>query len=987
MATFTGTDGEDNLNGGANDDSLFGLGGRDRLNGGAGNDLLDGGDGDDFAIYTDAASGVTVDLRNLSPQDTIGAGIDTLIGIENIYGSNFADTLTGDANANFILGGAGSDTLVGNGGADTLSGGTGVDTMIGGSGDDAYFVDTPADVIVEQANDGIDLMLVGETGLSFVLPDNVENMRVSTVFPGIATLTGNSLNNIIEGSHFTTDVIDGGVGADTMIGYQGDDSYYVDNAGDVVVEAAGAGFEQVFASVSYALTDNVENLTLTGTQAIDGTGNALNNVITGNANNNVISGGAGGDILSGGAGNDTLIGGSGDDQLSGGAGDDLLIEGAYAGPRTNDIYDGGDGVDTVDLHNAPAGVTVDLRIAGAQNTGGDGIDTFIGVENIIGTAFDDVLIGVANVRNEFYGGAGNDYFDGGAGQDLIDGGSGIDTVSYDSASGPISINLAMGGGNGDGLSSIENIIGSAFDDVINGSDVDNRLFGQAGNDYLYGAQGNDQLNGGLGADTLIGGTGDDQYFIDLTDTIVEGAGEGVDTIYTFDQSYTLSANLENLVLFGTVAVNGTGNGSANRIDGNSGANILSGGAGDDNLLGEGGNDRLVGGDGFDNLTGGSGADVFADTVANWDFDFIRDMASEDRIIISDADITTFSFSFHDNTIFFSGGSIFLNVVPTGRLVASAASGGGVELRWAPRAVVNDFNGDGRSDILWRNVDGAVGDWLGDANGNFAVNSAVPLRGVPLAWHIAGTGDFNGDGRSDILWRNDSGAVGDWLGTATGDFTVTGVLINVPTEWKIAGTGDFNGDGKTDILWRNASGTIGNWLGTTDGNFAITALSVPVSNDWKIVGTGDFNGDGRTDILWRSIDGRVGDWLGNAGGGFDINPSPLIGVPNEWKVAGTGDFNGDGRSDILWRNDDGRIGDWLGTATGGFTVTSLIVAVPNEWHVAATGDYNGDGRDDILWRNDNGAVGNWLGNPGGDFTINGGLYQVPTSWHVQPDGLL
>ena len=308
-------------------------------------------------------------------------------------------------------------------------------------------------------------------------------------------------------------------------------------------------------------------------------------------------------------------------------------------------------------------------------------------------------------------------------------------------------------------------------------------------------------------------------------------------------------------------------------------------------------------------------------------------------------------------------------------------------------VRNDFNGDGRSDILWRNVDGQLSNWLGQATGGFTPNDANAATVVPTAWQVAGTGDFNGDGRDDILWRNVDGQLTNWLGTANGGFTPNdaNAATVAPTDWQVAGTGDFNGDGRDDILWRNTDGTVSNWLGTATGGFtpndANAARFAPT--DWHVVGTGDFNGDGRDDILWRNDDGSLSDWLGQADGGFVLNDAiALTVVPTAWIVAGTGDFNGDGRDDILWRNTDGTLSNWLGQANGGFVANdaNAAVFVPTDWSVVATGDFNGDGRDDILWRHTDGTLSDWLGTASGGFTPNdaNAAASVPTSWHVQPE---
>ena len=311
-------------------------------------------------------------------------------------------------------------------------------------------------------------------------------------------------------------------------------------------------------------------------------------------------------------------------------------------------------------------------------------------------------------------------------------------------------------------------------------------------------------------------------------------------------------------------------------------------------------------------------------------------------------------------------------------------------------VRDDFNGDGRSDILWRNVDGQLSNWLGTASGGFTQNNANAATVVPTAWFVAGTGDFNGDGRDDILWRNVDGQLSNWLGTANGGFTPNNAnaAAVVPTAWQIVGTGDFNGDGRDDILWRNNDGTLSNWLGTAAGGFtpndANAATFVPTA--WHVAGTGDFNGDGRDDILWRNDNGQLSNWLGQANGGFTPNnANAAAAVLGAWQVVGTGDFNGDGRDDILWRHTDGTLSNWLGNAAGGFTPNdaNAAVVVPTAWTVVAVGDYNGDGRDDILWRHTDGTLSNWLGTASGGFNPNdaNAAAPVPTSWQVQPEPFL
>ena len=159
------------------------------------------------------------------------------------------------------------------------------------------------------------------------------------------------------------------------------------------------------------------------------------------------------------------------------------------------------------------------------------------------------------------------------------------------------------------------------------------------------------------------------------------------------------------------------------------------------------------------------------------------------------------------------------------------------------------------------------------------------------------------------------------GSATGTFaTNNGATATVATNWGVAATGDFNGDGRDDILWRETCGQLTDWLGTPTGGFAQSgAFSQFVATNWTVAATGDFNGDGIDDILWRdSNTGQLTDWLARPPAALLRNANISQLVSTTWHVASIGDFNGDGRDDILWRNDSGQMTEWLGTANGGFT---------------------------------------------------------------------
>jgi hypothetical protein len=262
----------------------------------------------------------------------------------------------------------------------------------------------------------------------------------------------------------------------------------------------------------------------------------------------------------------------------------------------------------------------------------------------------------------------------------------------------------------------------------------------------------------------------------------------------------------------------------------------------------------------------------------------------------------------------------------------------------------DFDGDDKSDLLWRNVQ-TGSDVIWRINGT-AYSGAISLPGASTSWQIVGEGDFNADNNADILWRNaSSGNNAIWYITGSGLSRSATLPRVADTNWKVAGTADFNADGKTDILWRHAS-TGNNTIWLLDGATLLASGSLPRvgSLSWKIAGTGDFNGDGMTDILWRNTsNGSNTIWYVNG-----VNFSSTKGLPQvadqNWKIAGAGDVDGNGTTDIVWRHD----------TTGNNVVWRLnSAAVPSSaplqrvsdvnWKIVRASDFNGDGKADIVWR--------------------------------------
>ncbi len=298
---------------------------------------------------------------------------------------------------------------------------------------------------------------------------------------------------------------------------------------------------------------------------------------------------------------------------------------------------------------------------------------------------------------------------------------------------------------------------------------------------------------------------------------------------------------------------------------------------------------------------------------------------------------------------------------------------------------HNFNADGLSDILWQDTSGNLALW--EMNGGTILNANTAGFGaVPAPWAIVGQRDFNADGKADILWRNTTtGDIAIWEMNGTTILNAnTAGLGNVPTAWSIVGTGDFNGDGMADILWRNTTtGDLAIW--EMNGTTILNANTAGVGNEplnWTVVGVGDFNGDGKADILWRNNNGNVAIWLMNGTTVLNATTATFGNKTMTWSVAGTGDFNGDRMSDILWRDSSGNIAIW---EMNGTTITNANTSgvgnLPTVWSVAETGDFDGNGKSDILWRDTSGDIAIWFMN-GTTIASGTGLGTIPTTFAIQ-----
>ncbi len=616
--SIAGDAGNDVLWGGDGGDSLFGGTGDDLLFGDAGDDLIDGGSGSrDTAVYARATGGVVADLATGTV--TGAAGNDTLLGIENLGGSPFADLLTGSASVNSLVGGAGADTLIGAGGDDVLDGGYGRDwlqggadddTLMGGAGDDtldggehslgdtAQYATAPAGVRVDLASG---VAHDGQGGIDTLISiENVQGGRFADV------LIGNAADNVFRP----------GPGDDTVNGADGTDRVAYDTvSGPVTVDlqagvTSGSAGRDTLVSIEQAQ------------------GSAFADLLIGTTGNDTLLGGAGEDTLDGGLGNDSLDGGPNDSRLgpdwasyvfakgavavnlatglaSGAAGNDTMTgveavmgtvfadtltgdgaDNVLRGNEGNDSIDGGAGSDdAVDYADASGPVMVSL--ATGVSSGADGADAFTGIEGIHGSQFADVLTGDAG-NNRLRGNGGNDTLNGGAGNDIAD---------YSDATGAVMVRLDLGtaaGADGnDSLIGIENIRGSTtFGDSLRGD---------AGPNTIEGRGGNDVIDGGGGLDVAVFNGRFAQYRIVVEvgnfDLVVIGP-EGVDRLN----------NIEVLKFADRVFVVQQGQDLPERLSGSDVGDLLRGRAGNDDVVGAAGDDAVYGDEGEDTLEGGTGDD-------------------------------------------------------------------------------------------------------------------------------------------------------------------------------------------------------------------------------------------------------------------------------------------------------------------------------------------------------------------------------------------
>jgi len=440
----------------------------------------------------------------------------------------FEIAIHGSNRSNYMVGGWGETVIYGYGGDDLINGDffsdTRVwqDTLIGGLGNDTYYVNSGKDVIIEYNNEGMDIV---NSLSSYTLNDNIETL----ILMGNSNINGvgNGSDNLIMGSS-GNNIINGKTGNDTLIGYAGNDSYYIDQEKDMVIELVNEGIDSVYSPIAYTLSDNFENLILTGSNNLTGAGNDLENIITGNSDNDILCGEGGNDKLYSGKGNDTLSGGIGNDTIYGGQGSDTYI--FNRGDGQDILYDVklrshnadqilfGTGISDLIFTKKGENLIIQIKdefgkltndcitILNQFCTSKFDIEKFIftqtrnnlpvlcssinaSANNYEVSTYDiKPVINGSNNKDKLTGSIIDDNISAFAGNDIINAKNGNDTVN---------------GGVGN-----DSIYGETGNDVLNGNEGNDKLYGESGNDTLIGSLGNDFLYGGDSDDTYIFGLGD-----------------------------------------------------------------------------------------------------------------------------------------------------------------------------------------------------------------------------------------------------------------------------------------------------------------------------------------------------------------------------------------------------------------------------------------------------------------------------------------------
>lgn len=575
---------------------------------------INGGSGVDTYVAPASMAGVSADLTagRVTSLDRTWPGSARLISVENLQGSSGNDVLGGTAASNRLDGRAGVDTV--------------------------SYASASASVQVDLAHGST----TGGGG--------------ADVLVSIENATGGTAADVLIGSS-GANVLDGGAGADSLRGGLGNDTYVVNQSGDVLFEAAGAGTDTVKSAISLTLGSQFENLVLLGTANSIGVGNAAANRLVGNAGNNRLDGAAGADRLEGGVGSDRLAGGTEADLLYGGAGNDTLD-----GGQGNDTLSGGSGDDAYVVNSS-----ADRLMEDAQ-AGRDIVRA--SVSAVLPVNIEELsLTGTANLNatgnaaaNVLRGNAGANVLNGLAGADVMIGGAGNDRYVVDDAQDRCV--EAAGGGVDKVEAAVTYTLGEQVENLVLAgmSAIDGT--GNSLANQIIGNSAANMLNGGAGSDTMTGGAGNDLYAVNAAgDVVRELAGQGIDWIRA-SVSYVLDAEVEKISLTGSASIRATGNALANSLTGNAGDNRLDGGAGADSMAGGQGNDTYV-------------------------VDSSRDVVSEVRDQGTDLVIATVSYTLQDEVekLTLAGGAA---IDGTGNRLANTIVG---------NASLNVLDGGGGSDTL------------------------------------------------------------------------------------------------------------------------------------------------------------------------------------------------------------------------------------------------------------------------------------------------
>jgi Ca2+-binding RTX toxin-like protein len=963
LALVSGTTGDDRLVGTAGADSMTGGTGDDVLVGSAGNDTMDGGaDGayGDTVDYSAGTAGVAVNLGTGTATDSWG-NTDTLIGIEHITGTAYADTLIGSAGVNWFRPGKGNDTVIGGGGSDVV-----------------MYEGNSTTVTVDLKNGtafGVDIGTDALTGIRNVHTGAGADVVQLSDLGGYVFARGG--NDKITGGN-ASDTFFGGSGNDTIDGGAGRDSAnYMDDTFDGTRNVAVTGLGVKVNLATGIATDNWGNTdTLLNIEDVSGsryadtlTGNAGDNNLHGEDGNDTLSGDAGYDWLDGGAGADSLLGGAGFDQLTGGAGNDTLDGGAdHDRVNYNNEYNG--------VGLTGKGVTVNLATGTATDNWGN-TDKLVGIEEVTGSRFADVITGDAGDNylwgqegnDSLVGGGGADMLTGNSGNDTLDGGDGRDRVNYsDDYGGPaitgkgVTVNLLTGSatdnwGNVDKLVGIEDVTGSRYADTITGNASDNSLYGNEGNDTLAGNDGNDWLDAGAGSDSLLGGAGYDQLSGGAGNDTIDG-GDGSDTVTYFNDYGDIAPTGKGVTVnlaTGTATDNWGNTDKLVGIENASGSrygDTLTGDAANNSLYGDEGNDTIAGGGGYDWLDGGAGADSLAGGA---DGDQLSGGAGNDTLDGGDG---------RDGAVYSND---YGNVAPTGKGVTVSLLTGVAIDNWGNTdklVSIEDVQGSRYADKLAGNaldnslygnegndtLSGDAGnDWL---DGGAGADSLLGGLGVDQLSGGAGNDTLDGgDGIDTANYGNDYGNIAP---------TGKGVIVNLATgiatdNWgntdKLLGIENAQGSRYADNLTGNASD---NSLWGNEGN---DTLSGDAGNDWLDAGAGN-----------DSLLGGAGvDQLSGGAGNDTID-------------------GGDGSDTVTYNNDYGTIAPTgngvivnleTGIATDNWGNTDTLAGIE---HVSGSryGDnVTGNASDNNLWGNEGndtlagGAGNDWLdGGVGADSLMGG-----------------